>query len=199
MVTAGPVRAGLVLLLVVLAGCAGLPPAGDADDPRWRARAAALSRLDQWQASGRIGVTRDNEAWSGSLDWRQTGERYAVDIVGPFGQGRLAVEGDADGVVLRAADGREFGAADADALIERATGVSVPVLGLRDWVLGRPMPAQPARLVTDADGRLQSLEQAGWTVVYGAYEEGVALPLPTRLRATHGDVQVRLAIERWTR
>jgi len=187
----------LVLASALLAACAVAPPVGDANDnPAWRVRSAQLAKIDRWQVQGRIGVVREREAWSASLAWRQDGTQYAIDLLGPFGAGRVHVEGDANGVTLFTGDGQQLSAADADELIERATGVAVPVAALRDWVLGRPQAGVPARLQADVQGRLTRIEQAGWVVEYGAWQ-AQAPELPLKLRAEHGDVQVRLSIERW--
>ncbi len=189
-----------VLGLTLLAGCAGVSQtSGDAaNNPLWQARSSRLAKLADWALAGRIGVSRERDGWSASLDWHQRGEAYAIRLLGPFGQGRLAIEGDAAGVVVDAGDGRPIGTTDPDGLVAKATGLEVPVRALRDWVIGRPVPGEAAVLSADAQGRLTRLEQAGWVVEYTAYDDVAGVALPSRIRASRGELQVRLAIERWT-
>jgi outer membrane biogenesis lipoprotein LolB len=49
-----------------------------------------------------------------------------------------------------------------------------------------------ARLV-DADGRLRVLEERGWKIEYQEYEG----KLPSRLRLTYPDIELRVAISQW--
>lgn len=188
------------LLALALAGCAELPASrGDAtQDPRWQARSAQLAKLRDWQLDARIGVNRDRQAWSASLKWQQHGPRYEIDLLGPFGAGRVRVEGDAAGVVLlRGDDEPPVHASDPDELFERATGIAVPAAALGDWLFGRPQPGVAAQVEADAEGRTTRIVQAGWTIEYPAWQPVGALELPAKLRAVRGDVQVRLAAERW--
>lgn len=195
----GGLRAALLGLGLAVAGCAELPTGVDAAaDPRWQARDARLRQVHDWRLDARIGVNRERQSWSASLAWVQHAGRYDIDLLGPFGAGRVRVEGDPAGVVLYHGDEAPVAARDPDELLERATGVAVPVGALADWMLGRPQAGVPARVEADAAGRTTRLVQAGWTVEYLGWQPVGGLELPTKLRAVRGDVQVRLAVERWT-
>lgn len=187
-------------LAILLAGCTGLtrgtrrPPA----PAPWQARQRRLGSLERWDLSGRISVIQGEEGWHGSVRWRQTPGGYSIDLVGPLGQGRIAIDGDAQRVRLRTADGRELTATDADVLLAEVTGLAVPISGLLYWIRGLPAPTPPsADLVGDEEGRLTQLQQGGWSIDFNRYTEIDDLQLPARINARQDGLQVKLAINAW--
>jgi outer membrane lipoprotein LolB len=192
-----PVRmqaSGLLLLLLVLAGCASHP-----------AREAAPTALDLsspryaiWQIRGRVSLVKGEEGWHASLNWSEDAGRYRLDLSGPLGQGAVRVEGDSGGVRLQAADGRNYLAQDADALVQAVTGWQFPVAGIRYWVRGVPVPGEQAVVNTDASGRMVHLVQSGWDISYDRFQDLEGRAWPTRLRLTADDISVRLVVDEWT-
>src|SRR5258706_12235567 len=97
-------------------------------------------------------------------------------------------------VTLTTQDGRETRAADAESLTEQALGFRLPLAGLADWVRGRAAAAPaPTRERRDAAGRLEELEQSGWTIRYPEY----AAAGPSRLTRHFPGLELRLAISEW--
>ena len=97
-------------------------------------------------------------------------------------------------------DGRRARAASPELLLEREIGWSVPLRGLRYWILGVPAPdadAGASSMEVDDHGRLARLEQAGWTVVYERYGGLDDLPLPERIRFSNDSVDATIVVRRW--
>jgi outer membrane lipoprotein LolB len=186
---------GLVAL-ALLAGCA--TPVETATHPAWPARQRTLVALRDWSVNGRLAVTTAQEGWHVSLYWVQQGPVYSIDLIGPLGQGRVRIQGDARGVSLRTADGQLQRATDADELLARAVGVRIPLNGLLYWVRGVPDPGQPGALALDEQGRLSRLEQGGWRIEYLDYMPVAALELPRRIRATQGEIKVQIVVNDWS-
>ena len=176
-----PVKRAAVWCLAVaaalLAGCGTLPERVPvAPDPAatpeaaWEAHARALSRFRSWTMLATLAVRSGGDASRVTMRWRQTRDAYLVRFIGPLGVGLLEVEGSAAGVEARFPGGRRAGAASPEALLEREIGWSVPLQGLRYWIVGAPAPGgEPSRMALDGQGRLARLEQGGWTVVYERY------------------------------
>jgi len=183
-----------VLLLLALAGCA-TPPAREAAPT---APDLASAHYANWQIRGRVSLIKGDQGWHASLNWHEDGGHYRLDLSGPLGQGALRLEGDAAGVRLQTADGRDYLARDADALVRSTTGWEFPVDGIRYWVRGVPVPGQPAAVKTDADGRLVSLVQSGWDIRYDRFQDVDGRAWPTRLQLTTDDLSVRLVVDEWT-
>ena len=169
----------------------------------WLDHSRAAAAVTRWQLTGRIGFAAENRGYHATLRWRQQDGRYNLRLVGPLGQGALLLDGDAHGVVLRTGRGERVAAKDAGALLARYVGIAAPVASLRYWVRGLPAPDAPHRRVLDAQGRLQRLEQGGWTVDYLVYHAaggapGQVLPaLPARMHLTHDVWQLRVFASAW--
>ena len=188
---------GTVLALALLAGCATPPISSPAAQNAWAARQPMLAKLSHWRTVGRIGVINEQDGWHANFQWDQQGPTYRIDLIGPLGQGRVVVQGDAERVSIQTQDGQNWTAADADTLLEQSLGVRLPVNGLRYWVRGLPEPGATPVLEIDAEGRLIRLEQNGWIIDYPAYTPTTALDLPARIVARRSDLSVKLVIEQW--
>jgi outer membrane lipoprotein LolB len=183
-----------LLLVLALTACA-TPPAREASPT---VLDLASSRYANWQIRGRVSLVKGDQGWHASLNWHEDDGRYRLDLSGPLGQGALRLEGDAAGVRMQTADGRDYLARDADALVRSATGWQFPVGGIRYWVRGVPVPGEPARMKTDANGRPVSLAQSGWDIHYDRFQDVDGRAWPTRLQLTTDDLSVRLVVDEWT-
>ena len=169
--------------LLLLAGCAG---------PGFQLPAQEV----EFEFSGRIAVRYRDDAGSGNISWRHAARSDELLLTSPIGQGIARIVRTGDEIVLTMQDGREHRAADAETLTEQVLGFRLPIVGLADWVRGRPAqgtaPA-PTRQTSDSSGRLAELEQSGWRIEYQEYQDR----LPARMRLVYPGVELRLAISEW--
>lgn len=179
-------------LFTLASACAQLQPR-----PETGSMPAGAPELN-WELQGRLAVYAGDEGWHASLNWRQTGDAYLVELRGPLGQGAVRLQGDASGVTLERADGLRDRATDVDDLLARHTGWVLPVSGLRYWVRGQAVPDHEALWERDAQGRPQRLQQDGWDIRYTDYltqpELGV---LPRRIDLERDGLHARLVIDAW--
>ena len=196
--------AWLVIGAVLLAGCESLMkfvPSGFAPaepEVAWRAHARTLYGFEKWTMVATVTVRADRKRARVKVQWRQAPDSYLLRFTGPLGVGLFEVAGDAATVRAKFPDGRSVAAASPEALLEEEIGWSVPLAGLRYWVLGVPAPdGTSAELRIDKQGRLVGLEQAGWTVVYEQYGLLDGLPLPERVRFSNESVDATVVVRRW--
>lgn len=160
-------RGGLAAaLLLLVAGCAQVeirPPQGPLD----------------FDLGGRIAARYGAESFTGNVSWRHVRDGDEMLISTPFGQGVARIVRQGEAVLLTTADGKEHRANDAEDLTERVLGFRVPIVGLADWVQGRPSP---------------ELEARGWKIEYQEHDEQRR---PTRLRLTYQGIELRLAVMQW--
>jgi outer membrane lipoprotein LolB len=146
---------------------------------------------------GRLSARRGDDALTVGFVWRHDPPADALTITSPLGQSLAELVGDAarNQVEIVLADGRRDSAADWPALTSRMLGFSLPVAGLTTWVRGLPHARSPWTVEHDRQGRAEVLRQDGWEIVY-SYPDDEA-PRPVRLRLAAGEVEMRIAIERW--
>ena len=182
-------------ILLVLAGCASQPvpppkPATEFDP--------ALPDYAAWSLRGRVSLVHGEQGWHAGMNWQETAGHYRLDLSGPLGQGALQITGAVDGMSrLQTANGEQYTARDADALVLTVTGWQLPVSGLRFWVRGIPAPGGDATMTTDDRGRLARLRQSGWDITYSRYQAAAGRDWPSRMRLEDTDISVTLIVDEW--
>ena len=177
------VRYVLVLVSLVLAGCAGIEERPAPAGPIGAA----------FYLTGRVSVKFGSDAAGGRFGWEHTPAGDDMLISNALGQGVAHIVRNDAIARLTTADKQVYQAHDVGALTEKVLGWRLPLAGLPDWVRGRAMAQVPGQTKLDAEGRLAELKQSGWLVEYLDYSDG----LPVRLRLSRNDVEIRLAIDQW--
>lgn len=199
-------KIALGLTVAALSGCVSLPPRGRTvvtDAGLMAAQAAredALRGVRDWSLDGRLGISNASDSrgnGSGSLIWQQRGDRYVFTVNGGFGYD-YRLSGDPHGAVLEGVGKQPIRGADAEALMRKAAGWSVPLESLRAWVLGLRAPGSPAQISFGTDRLPAVLEQDGWHVEYRAWDTTHQPALPTKVFASKPPYKVRLSVNTWT-
>lgn len=195
--TSGPLHY-LLPVILVLAACTTqrsieLP---DISDPS--TRYAVLSKLDQWEFAGRIGVSAGAEGFNGKIWWRQDGTVFRARISGPLGVGTVFINGNRGDMTITDNDGVATQLENAEIELRNRYGWTIPVESLRYWVLGVRDPELPSTGLPDEQGRISQFSQGSWSVNISEYREAAGQEMPRRLRADSGDVKVRMVIDEWT-
>jgi outer membrane lipoprotein LolB len=192
------VLSSLTLLLSIAVGMTGC--ASMSSRPSGGVVPSDLRELQQWVASGRIGVAGSDSGGSGSFDWQQRGDRAEVQIRGPVGIGsvRLQVAGDAENpsVKLETGNGSVLESQAAWDELEARLGATLPAGSLRFWMLGIAAPGEHRWSEAGAGGE-KTLEQDGWRIDYQRYSDAPGAPVPVRINATSGETRVRIVVDRW--
>lgn len=189
---------GLLLAVLLLAGCATVPPSVDLPPlDSWEVRQQVLGNIRDWEFKGRIAVKAGDDGFNGKFNWSQEGDAFNATVGGPLGMGTVRIEGDGNSVVLTDKDGEETVLEDAELELRWRYGWTIPVASLRYWALGIPDPAFPAVTAFDDDGRLARLVQSDWVVEISRYRDGGGQQMPRILSATNPDTRVRMVIDRW--
>ena len=187
-----------LLLTGFLSGCAStgghLLPAFDS----WESRLQHLETTDEWEFSGRIGISAGDEGLNGKFWWRQDGVVFRARISGPIGVGTIFINGDRRELTLTEQDGTVTELEDAEIDLRARYGWTIPVTSLRFWALGIPDPSSPATVQFNEDGLAGEIGQRDWVVTIDRYRQGGGQPMPRRLTAVSGDFRVRLIIDEWT-
>lgn len=193
--------AGFLVLPVLLAlgACTTAPrPVPDDRVVAWERTRARLDTLDTWLAEGRLAVRTADDGGQARFTWRELdGERFALRLAGPWGQGAARLDGAHGSAELQTADGQRFAGPDARALLLAVYGWDIPVDALRRWLIGLPTAGADYRL--DRFGRIAALTWRDWALEYRRYRQRDGVDLPALLVARRDDdgVELRVAVDSW--
>jgi outer membrane lipoprotein LolB len=192
----------VLLISLVLSGCAHKLPKAPLISEDWPKHQAQVEALRTWQATGKLGVKVPNDGGSMSLRWQQRPQQFTIDFTGPFGQNILNIAGQTNQVTLSEPGKAPITAKTAEELIRKNTGWTIPVTQLAFWVRGLPAPtAKVTHFTSNAQGLIGELEQLGWKVTYGDYLRVTTgadtLAMPGRITAEFKDMRLTLVIREW--
>ena len=192
----------LLLISLLLSGCAHKLPKAPLISEDWPKHQAQVEAIKNWQATGKLAVKVPNGGESANLKWLQTGKAYQIDLNGPFGSGKLTINGLPNKVTLTEAGQAPQAAKTAEELIRKSSGWNIPVTQLAFWVRGLPDPnTNITRFTPNAQGLLGELEQLGWKVSYGDYLSVATatepIAMPGRIVAEFKDVRLTLVVREW--
>ncbi|MBV8062998.1 MAG: outer membrane lipoprotein LolB [Nevskia sp.] len=161
----------------------------------WVARRAALQQLHAFSLQGRLaesGVV----SFGGALSWMQDGEQFQARFYGPLGVGAVAISGTPEDMEVRSKNGSTR-TADPEAFMQQQFGWSLPLRGLRYWVLGLPAPGGQVALKLDESGRILALKQAGWELAYLEYQDVAGLALPKKFTISDSEHGFKVFVDQW--
>ena len=99
---------GVLALAAALSGCRTAPQPtiiGPGADAPWTEQLAALEKLDRYALTGRVAVAANGQGFSGTLRYRQAGQRADLSIDGPMGLGGLRLVADGEDVSVATSKG----------------------------------------------------------------------------------------------
>lgn len=177
----------LMMLTFLLASCASVSERGATFDLRGR---ESLYELNEWSFQGRVSVSDENNAVSGSIEWLHRSKQESIKLSGPFGQGRTQIVLFEDYVEINSAGEKVSYFADADKVISSELGLALPVSSLKYWVLGLTSPGLSYKEF--AGGFVQD----GWRVTYSSLQ---ADNMPSKMKIEKGRAKLKLIINQWNR
>jgi len=198
----GSLRAlGAGAAALLLAGCFNniQPDTGGNSDQAlrgWDARRAALQRLHAFTLQGRLAES-GLVSFGGALSWMQDGEEFQARFYGPLGVGAVAISGTSEDMEVRSKDGTTR-TRDPEAFMQQQFGWSLPLRGLRHWVLGLPAPeSRVEALRLDESGRILALKQDGWELAYTEYQTVAGLELPRKFTISDSQRGFKVFVDQW--
>jgi outer membrane lipoprotein LolB len=174
------------LLLILLAGCAGAPVTMQ--------RGAQIDTA--FSFNGRVAIKHGEQRDSAGMRWTHRAPEDEISLLAPLGQTVARIHSDAQGVTLDAS-GKHYAAQDTERLMQQVLGWSLPVSGLRHWIIAMPAPASEYNIELNPNGQTSLLRQQGWDIRYSRYASTAKDALPLRVSLRHDDIEVLLLIDEW--
>lgn len=188
----------MLMIILGLSACATLEtghPALGNDQGRQPVPPAGLSK---WKIEGRIGVRTSDDSWHANLAWEHDRDFDRLRIHGPLGRGAVNIRLDEYEIRMELSDGTVYRSTVPDQLFRSRIGIEIPVRALSYWVQGLPFPKGEYQLGHSLSGRLEFLNQGGWSVQYHSYISDLTWDLPRKLSAFTNDTRLKLVIDSWS-
>ncbi len=189
-------RVFITLWLLLIAGCATtpkqlpIPETSTLSEQQQR-----LAKVKEWEIRGKIAVKSNGDSWSASTLWKQLDQHYQINLVAPFGQGSMQIEGDNHHIKMMT-DDKAIESDHPQQLMHENLNIDIPITSLRFWSIGLPTSEEFLQQL-DEQGQSQTIKQAQWLITlekqlpFGDYQ------IPTRITMEHNDTTIRLFIHRW--
>lgn len=157
----------------------------------------SASSITAWEMSGAIAAKNKQKGWAASINWIQNNSnQYQIRLMGPMGGGSIIIEKKASRITYR--DGsKTIASTNADELLQKQTGVRLPVRNLFYWVRGLPAPGRVESSSYDAARHLTYLKQSGFKVSYSDYTSDKFVMLPQKIIVEGNGVTIKLIIKNW--
>lgn len=163
----------------------------------WEVHKANLQTLHSWELKGRVAGKSNDQGFRAGVTWYQKQHDFVIDLHGPLGRKVAVITGKPGNVQLKTSKGENFVANDPEKLMQELFGYTLPVNGLRYWLLGVPDPKQAQLSIQlDEHGRLIRLEQAEWVIDYKRYHNGVPA-LPALMQISNVSLNANIKIDHW--
>jgi len=183
-----------ILAFSVFISACSTTPMGPATPPP-----TSVGAITKWETSGRVGIRTQDDAVSGNFNWQKDPKTFALNIVGPFGQGATKLNKDQHGIVTLAYEDVVITGNDPAILLQQELGWEFPVEQVSYWIRGLADPRSMSRITKDTDNKLPSkIEQDGWLVTYNSFTKVDGLSLPKKMQVSNPPFKVNLIINQWT-
>lgn len=160
-------------------------------------RTKKLVTLTKWDIRGQIGVSDGKEAWSAQVNWQQRGNKFSMQMYGPFAGGSMKINGSPGNVTMTDASSKRSKAASADELFAKQTGWNLPISDMLYWIKAAPAPGKPAKEQYDEYNHLTNLQQQGWDITYSRYTSDKGVDLPSKVQMINKPLKIKIIISDW--
>ncbi len=200
----------IIFSLLTLGACSQIPASSTSkptvkpvnQQTAWQKRQAYVKSKQSWNLNSKVALRYGEENVSFRLNWlQQPAFNYVMQIINPLTGAMIArLTRKSGGVSLLADNGRVYRDTNEERLLQKQSGLSLPVKGMQYWVRGIPSPNHKIDAVQlDAMGRPQVLQQAGWKINYSRYANNSYNAMPNRVVLTRSkdNVSVKMIAKKW--
>ncbi|NVD07192.1 lipoprotein localization protein LolB [Vibrio sp. JPW-9-11-11] len=186
---------------VFLAGCTSLESTTNVE---WQTHQLRLANVHHYKSAGKMGYISPQQRQSLNFQWAHAPENTQLRLTTFLGQTALNLNATATGAYVETYDDQRFQAESPQALIHQLTGLNLPIESLNQWLLGRPTEADEYQLNETHTLAWLTKNVSGqqWRLEYLSYQDiehqGIALPLPKKIKLTQDDITINIIITKWT-
>ncbi|CUX95878.1 Outer-membrane lipoprotein LolB precursor [Candidatus Gullanella endobia] len=166
----------------------------------WRLHQKLLSAFSCYQAHGAFAYFSNQKKIYARFNWKQiSSDRCQLILTNPLGKTEINLDIQSGSAKLIDNHGKCYTEKDAEMIIQKLSGISIPLINLRQWMLG--LPGDATNFDLDSNGYLHALNYnyngQCWTVIYKSYYDDIDPALPSNLELYQCDIQIKLRIDKW--
>lgn len=188
-----------LLLPFLFTGCAQLPDTELTPQSSWDTQQLKLEQLTHWSLSGKLAVITPDERNSVNIHWQQSAQDFHIRLTTFLGMSVLEIQKSQHQTTVIDADGKHYISDDAEQLVEKLSGMEIPIRQLQQWIKGNPSTASYQL----GDNRQVSHLLGGdhqngfWSIDYSDYRTINTINLPHKLQLSRDDLRLKFAISKW--
>ncbi|RTR26645.1 lipoprotein insertase outer membrane protein LolB [Shewanella atlantica] len=183
----------VLLSVTLLSACSVTPPENfipvQVDD---------VSNAQAWEMQGKLAVRTSKDKFSTNLYWFHTDKKNELKLTTMLGTTVLSLT-TLEGEARLEVDGKVYQDRDAQRLLTRVTGWSIPVDALPLWITGR-VSDDDELLVQDEHLRpikLTTQNPPPWEVEFISWQQQSGAELPRLLQLKREDLRLKIQISQW--
>lgn len=193
----------LPLAALLLAACSAplhQGPAKSQTSPEWRQHKQSVAQLSRYQTRGSFAYLSERQKVYARFNWQQTSaERYRLLLTNPLGSTEMDLNVQPGMAQITDNQGKKYAGKDPQYMLQKLSGMNIPLNNLRQWMLG--LPGDATDFTLDARGLLKQVnyqhDGQTWTVVYLSYHDDSQPVLPANLELRQGEQRIKLRMDSW--
>ena len=151
--------------------------------------------ISSFNISGAIAAKSHKKGWTATINWaQQDANHYQIRFMGPLGGQTVIIEKQNSIITYREGN-KKLSSTNGDDLLQKQTGIRLPVNNLYYWVRGIPAPGSVQSSSHNSTGQLTSLDQAGYHINYTQYITVNNQVLPSKIRLEGHDLMIKMVIK----
>ena len=181
--------------LLLLAGCETLPPMTDLSP----ITVTDARQATAWELQGKLAIKTSDDKLSANIYWRHSEDRDELTLTTMLGTTVLTLNSTPNSAHLHI-DGKDFRDDNAQRLLERVSGWSIPLADLPLWITGQVGPNDQV-IARDSQGKPKQLTNTQtpppWQVAFLSWQSQSGASVPHQLKLERGDLQLKLQLNQW--
>ncbi|WP_298770266.1 lipoprotein insertase outer membrane protein LolB [uncultured Shewanella sp.] len=181
-----------MLSLVFLSGCSSLPSNLSPVSVEKVADAQA------WEMTGKIAITLPNDKLSSNLYWLHTSNSDELTLTTMLGIQVLSLT-QKEGKARLVVNGETYDDNNAQDLLFRVTGWTLPIDALPLWITGQLSPTDVVKAKDNQNRPVHVITQTNpsWHIHYLRWQQQQGTELPRLLALNSTDIKIKIQINQW--
>ncbi|WOT05944.1 lipoprotein insertase outer membrane protein LolB [Shewanella youngdeokensis] len=158
-----------------------------------------VEHAQAWEMQGKLAVRTASDKFSTNLYWLHTHHSDELKLTTMLGTTLLNLSSQKGRTVLEA-DGKTYTDSDAQRLLTRITGWTLPIDTLPLWITGQ-LSDDDNIIEVDSQNRPKTVSHdsqlPAWKISYKSWQTQSGAELPRLLDVTRDDIRLKIQINQW--